>query len=254
MTTCTASHRGLNIKHIIRIKHNEIFSTFGVANDILRLMKGAKYAYSQPHNNTGEIRDNGSTHPNRENALEYRNYVNKFSVENGTYYVRFVVMRTVDGENNSHGAVMSDVHISKENAIGDKSNGVKSGAKSGAIPSDTRLASVMTLKPDAKLQNFFEYASNIENISDGSIYKIPLKGESVVINNVRFSNRFGGNRGYGLNIKHIIRIKTLMNMNSSTTDAPLLQNWPSAKRDTSNFIQSMRNKKVPRPRGQIRPI
>ena len=64
------------------------------------------------------LREDGTLHHVRENVLEYRNYVNKFTNDDGTYYIRFVVMRTRTGDNKSHGASISEINISKENATG----------------------------------------------------------------------------------------------------------------------------------------
>ena len=151
--------------------YNSIASETGAAKNLVGLICGSKYAYSQPHNNTGKLREDGTKHPNRENILEYRNYVNKFENENGTYYCRFIVMRSTDGINKSHGAVVSDVSISKENATGNNPNGVKSGeAFHGSFPHSTWRASASMLKPDTKLQNFFNYAKKGIKISDENVY------------------------------------------------------------------------------------
>ncbi len=93
------------------------------------------------------------------NALEYRDYVTKFDNGDGIYFLRFVVMRSIDGNNTSHGAMVSEVNISKENVTNIESGDVMLGELPGTPQPKRTAVSGYILKPNAKLQNFFEYAS-----------------------------------------------------------------------------------------------
>lgn len=157
---------------------NTVTRELKIIGSLGKLLKDAKYAYSQPHNNSGIPRENGrGEHPDRPNVLEYRNYVNKFRLEDGSeYYIRFTTMRDTSGDNVSHGTCISDVSIKKitnSETIGDFENGI-------AHTSDGNTARKPGLVPfsDAKLENFFEIATGKrENISD-TVYFIPLKDNS----------------------------------------------------------------------------
>ena len=176
----TIADDGMNVSFSERAMnklYNKMTSASGIAKEIIHLLGSAKYAYSQPHNNTGEKRDNGSTHPDRQNALEYRNYVTKVAIDGDNYYCRFTVMRDVAGDNMSHGAVVSEVKLSKENTTGKDADGVKQSHElTSAIPNKTRWSSGFTLRDDAKLNTFFELAKTGEQKSDDKTLIIPLKG------------------------------------------------------------------------------
>ncbi len=176
----TIADDGMNVSFSERAMnklYNTITSEAGIAKEIIHLLESAKYAYSQPHNNTGEIRDNGSTHPNRENALEYRNYVTKVAIDGDNYYCRFIVMRTAEGDNKSHGAVVSDVKLSKENTTDKDADGVKRSHEltTTFVPKRHALMD-LRIRDDAKLNTFFELAKTGEQKSDDKTLIIPLKG------------------------------------------------------------------------------
>ena len=187
-------HVGFSTRSLEKV-YNNVTSDLGVANSFIELLEQSKYAYSQPHNNTGMERKDGSVHPERENALEYRNYVNKFTNDNGTYYCRFTVMRDVDGDNMSHGAVVSEIKLSKENTTDNVADGVNQSSKlTSAIPNKTRWSSGFTFRDDAKLQNFFEYANTGKQKFSGDEYYLPLKVEKSGKYSVR---SFSANRNKG---------------------------------------------------------
>lgn len=170
---------GMNVSFTTRSfekLYNQVVLESGVANEIIKLLGSSKYAYSQPHNNTGEPRkDKTKVHPARENALEYRNYVVKFENDEGRYYCRFIVMRTTDGDNMSHDAVISDISISKENAFDKNTEGENGNLLGSSSPHPKGRVAESVLIPDAKLYNFFEIAKTGQQKFPESIYEIPLK-------------------------------------------------------------------------------
>ena len=86
-------------------------------------------------------------------------------------------MRTAEGDNKSHGAVVSDVKLSKENTTDKDADGVKrSHELTSAIPNKTRWSSGFTLRDNAKLNTFFELAKTGEQKIDDKTLIIPLKG------------------------------------------------------------------------------
>lgn len=134
----------------------------GVLGAIERLLESAKFAYSQ-----SDFEDQTGEHKTRQNVIEYRNYVAKF--DNGEeYYCRFTIERFTDGRLVSHGANISDVEIMKK-SLQDSLTALAERQASGANGETS----------DAKLLNFFVFASTGKQISKEKEYELPIKGAKV---------------------------------------------------------------------------
>lgn len=123
-------------------------------------MKLVSIAYSQPHNNTGEERENNNgKHAQRSGVLEYRNYIAPFITPDGDeVYYKITVMRDNEGRDTSHGANLCDIQIkTKKSANSQEVNGL---VKTSVAPTSLTDLSSSTLSSfhDAKIENFFDIA------------------------------------------------------------------------------------------------
>lgn len=114
-------------------------------------------------------------HKEHLNAKEYHHYVNKFSTQDGEFYIRFTVREAKEtrwvneGEllNNVHSAEISDIGIYKNKSV--SLAGIQTG-------STNALANVKKTFVDYKLAYYLEGV----NINDVSIPLDPSTGEPVL--------------------------------------------------------------------------
>ena len=110
------------------------------------------FAYSEPDNKAGQVRTNGTVHKAHPNISEYRNYVGKVIIGGQEYYVRFIV-QVQPGQTGLHAYDVTNIDIYKNTA----------GSLSVANNHGSRVTT--SGKPDAKLQQFFESATEAEKNS-----------------------------------------------------------------------------------------
>ena len=141
--------------------HQPLFRA--VVGKIREILDGAVLAYTEHQDKSivGKKRKNGSVHTNRRNVNEYRNYVNKVTLDGEEYYVRFMVFWATGDATSTHYTRVSNVSLYKENQPSVRRPHLTSGLGSPRIDNDTNL------------QQFFDLASNSEEngvLRDSAIY------------------------------------------------------------------------------------
>ena len=118
------------------------------------ILDGAVLAYTEQEDASiiGKTRPDGSAHTSRRNVIEYRNYVNKVNLDGEDYYVRFMVFWGTGDSTAPHYTRVSNVELYKENQPSVRRLRLTDGLGSPWADSDTNL------------QQFFELASNSDNI------------------------------------------------------------------------------------------
>lgn len=150
-------YSGLNIQFVNSLprkikSHGNDIKTFKASEHFGRLIKSAISAFEADEVQS-EQKEGHLAHADHASIQDYKYFINKFTMDEGTYYVRFIARtqrssnpKTQNTRNEIHDAVVTDVELYKENGAG--------GTHSGSVyPGETSELH----KSDVRLQEWFDY-------------------------------------------------------------------------------------------------
>ncbi len=105
------------------------------------------FAYSEPDNQGGTTRPDGTIHKVHPNIEEFRNFIGKMMIGGQPHYVRFTV-QVQKGSAGLHSYFVTDINVYTNTA------------NSLSVPNLLRPRGTVSGVVDAKLQNFFQSANN----------------------------------------------------------------------------------------------